>query len=249
MEARSTATVPVRTLEDVRRAFEEEMAREDRELLAPLLDRMTEISEHVAEGRPVDPDYIEVGLRLWSRFVDELHDRRMRRLLAMIPPNAEYAAPAPAPRARLRLPRLRPPTVTADPALTAELVGVRGEQARMSERMRELSTYLDRYRTGGFYARQLLGSLMRSGAFSDRAWVAYEEEFVLRRLKERLPPRADAGLGEDVAVAGRWRTSFETEVREFLARPVAFASPTAPGREPPSPPAPRPATPVRRASA
>jgi len=244
MEARPAPTAPVRTLEDVRRAFEEEMAREDRELLVPLLDRMTQVAELVTEGRPVDPEFIRSGIRLWARFVNELHDRRIRRLIEMIPPNAEFAGVEPLAESRFRLPMRRRRDAVPDPALVAEYLGVRGEQARMAERLRELETFVEMYRTGGFYARQLLGSLMRSGAFSDRAWVQYEEQFVERRLKERLPPRADAGLSEEVAAEGRGRTALEGAVRAFLAQPIPFqAAETPPATAPPPPEAPAHSTP------
>jgi len=251
MEARPAPTGPVRTLEDVRRAFEQEMAREDRELLGPLLERMTQVAEMVTEGQPVEPGYILEGIRLWARFVDELHDRRIRRLIAMIPPNAEYAGVVPLAESRFRLPIFRRRGPAADPSLVAEYLGVRGEQARMAERLRELETFVEMYRTGGFYARQLLGSLMRSGAFSDRAWAQYEEEFVRRRLKERLPPVADAGLTEEVAAQGRGRNALEGAVRAFLARPIPLqASPTEVAATTSSPPRPasRPTGSARRPS-
>lgn len=227
------------------------MAREDRELLFPLMDRMADVAALITDGRAVDPDYIEEGIGLWARFVNELHDKRIRRLIAMIPPDAEYADATPGPRRRRGFARLRR-RLERSPLLSEEYLGVRGEQARMAERLKELRTFLMMYRTGGFYGRQLLGSLLHSGAFSDRAWARYEEEFVLHRLTERLPFRADAGLGEEVLAASRWRNSFEGAVRAFLERPIPVApTPPTPRAPPPRapgarvPPTPSPVAPSR----
>ncbi len=203
-----------------------EMEREDRELVFPLLDRLLEVAEALGAGRPIDPEYLASGFKVWHEYIAELHQQRLGWLGAIV-----EAAPSVYGSGRRRAGRLRAAwerwihrskTVApaAGPSLGAAYADILGTQTRMAQRIAALEDLVVHYRRREFYTDQMLASLVRSGAFSDRAWAKYEEGFVLRTLDEHLPEDAARWLLDRLVASAasldRWRAA----VRAFLDRPI-----------------------------
>lgn len=209
------------------------MQREDREVVIPLMDRLAEVAEALASGQEVDPDYLATALRAWHEYIAELHQQRLGWLAAIV-----SAAPAPHVGRRRRGHSLTPGGVwdrlldrsrTAPPeaasSIGAAYTDVAGTQARMDQRIRALEGLLEHYRHREYYADQMIASLLRSGAFSDRAWARYEEEFVLRTLDEHLPEDGERRLESDVAASRTTLEHLRAAVQEFLTRPITVREP------------------------
>lgn len=216
---------------DVRRELEAELEREDREVLYPLLDRITELSELLAQRKFIDPEYIVEAIHLWRRYVDELHQTRIRRLFLLLPPVAQLARSVARRGHRLAALRRRLSArrrAEEAPVETSETVyaEIRKDQQRMGERIGVLESLVEVYRKNEYFAPELLASLLRSGAFADRAWARYEEEFALRYLDTHLPDATAAEIRTGTAAADQVRSAVEDEVRAFLARPVPIRAPS-----------------------
>jgi len=202
-----------------------ELQREDAEVLYPLMARINELADALAEGRAVDPEYIENALRLWGRYVGEMHQSRLQRLFAIVRGAPEMSRTSA--RSHLRLtdrlrgrPRHAPPP--APESVEAQYAEIRGTQMRMAQRLAVLEGLVGAYRRGEFFSAQMLASLLRSGAFSDRAWGRYEEQFVLKSLGEHLGAEEDLRLHQEVLSSDALRNQVEGEVRAFLSKPLVF---------------------------
>jgi transcriptional regulator with XRE-family HTH domain len=205
--------------------FAAELLREDREILGPLLHRFEEIAERISEGVAIDPEYLLEGIHLWGRYVNEVHARRVRTLLRLVPQAA--AGLAPAERWRFLSSRHRkaphPGSPGGEPAPGSsadQSSSFREDQQRMAERLRVLDSLVSDYRRGQTFSRHLLASLLRSSAFVDRAWANYEEAFVGQYL---TPGRSDAAahaVEEDRTSTAELRSDVDARVREFVRRPI-----------------------------
>jgi hypothetical protein len=203
------------------RAVSDELQREDQRLLYPLMTRMNEVAEALGQGVAVDPDYIDEGLRLWSRYVNEVHLHRVERLYGVFQDILQLPAAA-GEAAHRRGSRFRAEKKPAAREATSldKYNEIRGTQVRMAERLLALKGLAEGYRRGEYYSPQMLASLLRSGAFSDRAWGKYEEEFVQKYLNEQVSAEEEARLRKEVVVADEIRGRVETEVRKFLGGPI-----------------------------
>lgn len=226
MPPATAETAPVDAAAGLFRALADELLREDQQLLFPLMTRMNEIAELLGQGEAVDPAYIDGGVRLWSRYVNEVHQQRIERLYGVFRDIIQLPGPA------RKLERRRGVHVRAEKAEAAqEETGldkyneIRGTQTRMAERIGVLKGLVDAYRRGEYYSPQMLASLLRSGAFSDRAWAKYEEEFVLKYLNEHVAPEEDLRLRKEIAASDELRRQVESEVAQFLAHPVPKKGP------------------------
>jgi hypothetical protein len=202
-----------------------ELKREDEEVLYPLMARINEMADALASGKQLDPEYIETGLKLWGRYVNEMHQGRLHRLAAIMQGAPTVAGHA-GPKAhhlgdRFRRRARAAEGKGADP-VASQYDQIRGTQARMAERLAVLEGLVGAYRRGEYFSPQMLAALLRSGAFSDRAWAKYEEEFVLKTLGEHLESQEDVRLHEEVLASDTLRTQVEDEVRQFLAVPVVL---------------------------
>jgi hypothetical protein len=210
------------------RAVAEELVREDKELLLPLLARINEVADALAQGKLVDPDYIDEAVRLWNRFVSEVHQHRLERLYNVF--QLLVQARGPSDRGPHRsVSRFRPSKKNEVHVETSldKYNEIRGTQTRMEERIGVLRGLISGYRRKEYYSAQMLASLLRSGAFSDRAWAKYEEEFVQKFLDEHVAADEDMRLRSEVQASGELRDKVGTEIRQYLARPVPLlASPS-----------------------
>ncbi len=217
----STVTTPVEAPVGLLRAVADELQREDQQLLYPLMTRMNEVAEALGQGQSVDPDYIDEGIRVWSRYVNEVHQQRIERLYGVFQDIILLPATSDSHLAR-RGPHLRAAKKVAAREETSldKYNEIRGTQARMAERILVLKGLAEAYRRGEYYSPQMLASLLRSGAFSDRAWAKYEEEFVQKYLNEHVAPDEEARLRKEVTASDALRAAVESEVQRFLARPI-----------------------------
>ncbi len=204
-------------------AVADELRREDQQLLFPLMARINEIAEALGRGLAVDPDYLDEGIRLWSRYVNEVHQQRLVRLYDVFRTTIQPAEAVSRTPRRLT-PHLPGPEEGGGPR--GDQPGqsptrIRGTQTRMAERIGVLRGLVAAYRSHEYYSPQMLASLLRSGAFSDRAWAKYEEEFVMKYLSDHVAAEEDLRLRREVSLSDELRTQVEVEVQKFLARPIA----------------------------
>jgi hypothetical protein len=210
---------------DVLRSLADEIRGEDERLLFPMMARVNEVADAIMRGESVDPDYLEEAIRLWSRFVNEVHQRRMERIQELYRVIVTGEAPATL-AARRRRHFGRKPKAVAHLETTSDRYNeIRGTQTRMSERLAVLEGLAAAYRRHEYHSEQLLASLLRSGAFSDRAWAQYEEEFVRGHLAEKVSKDEEAVLRQEVKDSDTRTAPVERDVREFLERPIRFKPP------------------------
>lgn len=210
---------------DVRTEFAQELQKEDDLVLYPLLDRIAELSDRLSEGVRVDADYLLEAVQLWGRYVNEMHERRVNRLVHLVPEALPHLGQPGSRGRRFRRHREPIPTSTSGPDSPDVQYGeIRQDQERMAQRIRVLESLVSDYRKSQFLARELLASLLRSGAFSDRAWAKYEESFALRCLEQAADPNISAALERDAAGSSVLRDQVVEEVRRFLRRPIAVGA-------------------------
>jgi len=215
--------------EGVFREVVDELRREDQQLLFPLMGRVNEVAEALGRGVAVDPDYIDEGVRLWNRYVTEVHLQRIERIYGVFLATVRPAGPV-APSASRRLgANLRGGKKTEARVESSldKYNEIRGTQVRMTERIGVLKGLVAAYRTGEYYSAQMLSSLLRSGAFSDRAWAKYEEEFVLKHLAEHVAAAEEDRIRKEVLASDELRVRVESEVQQFLSRPIPTKPATA----------------------
>jgi hypothetical protein len=204
-----------------------ELTREDREVLYPLLDRLVEAANRIDDGERVDPDYVGDAIRLWGRYVNGRHERRVEQLRETLAPPAHrpsrHRASGFRPHSAARGPKLKE---AADPAITFS--EIRADQERMEQRLVVLLSLLGSYRRGEYMAAQLLASLLRSGATADRAWASYEETFARERPAVPPAPPHDAAAERPAEPRLPADEAFAAEVRRFLARPVPILANASP---------------------
>jgi hypothetical protein len=210
---------------DDRSEFAAELHREDDEVLYPLLDRITEIAGVLEEGRRIDPDYMLEAIHLWGRYVNEIHVRRLAALARFVP-KAGLASDASGHR-RLHFRRHVRPRVETDigagaPPDTPEghYGEIRQDQERMAQRLAVLESLIADYRRSQYLSRDLLTSLLRGSAFSDRAWARYEEAFVRETLEPAKGSDEGRRLEADRSASNVLRGELVKEVRRFLDRPI-----------------------------
>ncbi len=225
-DAPTPPAAPTRSRE-VLQALEAEMAREDQEVVFPLMERMREVADALAAGRPIDPGYLETGFRAWHEYIEGVHQQRLSWLATVVDSAPLRIGTRRARGGRLAawwhriLRRTAAVAPSAAPSLESAYADIAGTQARMAQRIAVLEELVDHYRRHEYYADQMIASLVRSGAFSDRAWAKYEEEFVLRTLDEHLLAERAERLAREVVAAHDGLEGLRTAVREFLSRPVA----------------------------
>lgn len=203
-------------------AVADELRREDQQLLFPLMARINEIAEALGRGLAVDPDYLDEGIRLWSRYVNEVHQQRLVRLYDVFRTTIQPAeAVSRTPRRLTPHLRARKKEEAHEETSLDKYNEIRGTQTRMAERIGVLRGLVAAYRSHEYYSPQMLASLLRSGAFSDRAWAKYEEEFVMKYLSDHVAAEEDLRLRREVSLSDELRTQVEVEVQKFLARPIA----------------------------
>jgi hypothetical protein len=218
-------------LSDTPSEFAAELHREDDQVLYPLLDRITEIAAVLESGRGVDPDYMLAAIQLWGRYVNEIHVRRLAALARFVPQaNRGKAASG---HRRLHLPHRHRYSETdigagAPPDTPEGHYGeIRQDQQRMTQRLAVLESLIADYRRNLYLSRDLLTSLLRGSAFSDRAWARYEEAFVRETLEPWKGSEEGQKLEADRSASDTLRGDLVNEVRRFLARPIPI-EPAAP---------------------
>ncbi|HTT72996.1 MAG TPA: hypothetical protein VMG99_02435 [Thermoplasmata archaeon] len=197
------------------RDLAEELAREDRDVLQPLYRRAGELAERLWAGVALDPAYLREGVELWNRYLNDVYERRLERLLIATPLDAARAV---RPRHR-RFGRAGSAGLPVTPE-EEQYREVRQDPARMAERVGALHDALEGYARGQFGSAQLLGSLLRSIAFSDRAWMELEQRVVGRSSDRTLTDESATALAREVADSEPLRAELEPRIRAYLARPV-----------------------------
>ncbi|HTW76467.1 MAG TPA: hypothetical protein VMG14_01715 [Thermoplasmata archaeon] len=203
-----------------------EVERENAQVLYPLLDRISEIAGRIEGGERIEAGYLLEAVQIWGRYARELHERRIEALHRLLP-ETRFIHPVVRTWGTGRLRRRAPSGGDEESADTIEgrYGEIRQDQARMTQRLAVLENLISEYRQNVHYLTgELLASLLRSGAFSDRAWARYEESFVRESLDRPHRESDDRALDDERASAATARAPLEAEVRRFLDRPIPGAS-------------------------
>jgi len=199
-------------------AVADEFEHEAAELVLPLLDRATAVSERLANGEAIDPEFIAEMVQLWTQYLHEIRAPRLEQYFKA------HTAPVPAaaPHATGLRARLHPAGSNA-PRGPDVAVEVREDRERLEQRTGTLEDALDDYRRHQFGSAQLLASLLRADAFADRAWVRYEREAVRTARRRTISAEEEDRLRRGLEATEPVRVGLEAKVRRFLARPVPVA--------------------------
>jgi len=196
------------------RAVSVELQSEHQNILYPLLERMAAISSTLMDGTDVDAEYVGSLLSLLSRYLTDVHVRRVRSLL-------------------------NPAMARTDLAATVRYREIVGDLDRERSYLDDLRRILRYYVSTPYAGRIILASMLRTGVVSGRTWAKYEEEFATRFLTGSLGEEADRQLRSALAEVHGAAAALEQDVRAFAARP----SPAPAARPVPSASAPRPVAP------
>jgi hypothetical protein len=228
MSAESAWASSISSPGDLRAAVEAELKLEDAELLFPLLGKLTSAAEQIAEGNRVDAAYLGEGIRLWERYTAEVHSGRVRILSRVYVPGAAPTGVKPEEPARRGFGRSR----KAKPATTGTvetpqemLVQIQADQSRMAERRGAFESLLRDYESNQYWSREMLAALLRSSAFSERAWAEYEEDFARRHFEEQLGPEDQRKVLEELEATREHREQLEGDMRRCGWNPPRRAPP------------------------
>ncbi len=184
------------------RAFLEELGTERREILEPLLHRMSELGERLSEGDVVPPAVLEEGLSLWDAHLQRLRNAHVSQFLS----------------ARSSIPHTE--------ACSIGLVQLQDEPLRGATRVQELRTLVSGYEGKPALYRPLLGEVLTAIATSELAWEGFAEDFARTCLPTHLSDSAleqwNTALIEGRAEAAATRT----RVRDFVARTESYVHPS-----------------------
>ena len=240
--------------EEVRATVVAELERADRRLLDPLTGRISEIADRLDAGVEVDPVYLERGLRLWRRFGLELHRPQVADLLGPISRTLDLTVRNEGPRRRggRKAAKAAPTLVTPQEQLLHDYQAIVHNQSMSEARIGELEMLRALYAEQGFGARERLASVLKAFVVSEVSWSRFEIDFVRKALGPSLREEVADRLREGVVHHAERLAHLESEVRAFVAEPIALlAAPPAPHdagtASEPEPPAPRGRPPVAHA--
>ena len=206
--ATSAAPTPSDTVEIVRELLNE-LRRERREVLEPLLRRMSALGQSLSAGRAVPADTLRSGLEIWQKYVDRMLDVHVGQFTV----------------ARSSL------SHTEECRLS--LAQLEDEPGQSAGRVNEIRTLLDGYAIRPQSYIRLLGNVLVGLATSELAWADFEEDFANSCLPLHLPESAVAkwktSLEEARAQAGELREKLQA----FLDQSKPYAWPEWPASQRP----------------
>ncbi|MEM0129408.1 MAG: hypothetical protein QXG65_04535 [Thermoplasmata archaeon] len=176
-----------------------ELRAERREILEPLLRRLTDLGERLSEGQEIPAPILEDGLSLWQAYQERLHAAHVSRFLSV----------------RASVPHV-------DSCMLA-LAQLQDDPVHGAARVSEVRTVLSGYeRKPGLY-RSLLGEVLVAVARAELAWEGFEEDFAGSCLPAHLAPAALAEWNSAL-VEGRARAlEIREAIRAFLSRTDRFS--------------------------
>jgi hypothetical protein len=178
-----------------------ELVQERKEVLEPLLHRMSEVADLLEKGQEVPASVVREGLDLWQIYVKRLHDVHV----------GQFAA------TRSSVPHTDP--------CSLPLIEVSGDPERAELRIGEVRLVLVIYETNPKVKAELLGAVLRGSVLSELAWEHFEEDLTRSCLPNHLSLSAlqqwATALIETHAAAETTRA----KVADFLERTSEFARP------------------------
>ncbi len=178
-------------------------------VLLPLLMKMDRIADRLEEGDAVPVDEVRVGLGLWSRYLSQVRVPRIRDLFGAFPIAEEI------------------------PACASRIRELREQQILENTRVPSLERMLGYYSTGQFGGRPMLTGMLRGASASDRAWAAYEEEYVVHCLVRSIAPASQARAEETLRRAREVLRGLAAEVDTYVgAAATTVAAPPSPTTAP-----------------
>lgn len=191
------------------RELQDELRTERREVLVPLLRRISELGERLRQGQDVPPDVISEGLDLWQLYVDRLHDVHIGQFVA----------------ARASIPHTQ--------ACSLPMAEIEQEPERAAHRIHESRSMLEGYRSRPPFYRALLALSLLGNSTAELSWEGFEEDFAGQCLPDHLTPTALGQWRTSLVETRQKGEEARRQVAAYLARTRQF-SPTDAG-----PPVPR----------
>ena len=185
-----------------------ELVAERKNVLEPLLRRMSDLAEALSRGEQVPSAVIEEGLDLWQTYVSRLHDVHVGQFAAV----------------RSSMPHTE--------ACTLPLLQLEQDPARAELRINEMRTILMGYLGRPKLYGALLGPALLGNARSELAWENFEEDFATSCLPDHLTSTAlrhwSTALSETRAAAEATRLKVEDYLKRTAEYDVSARSPTSP---------------------
>lgn len=139
-----------------------ELVEERKQVLEPLLHRMSELAELLQKGTPVSAQVVRDGLDLWETYVSRLHDVHV----------GQFAA------ARSSVPHAE--------ACTLPLIELSEDPERAELRIGEVRLVLVNYESKPKLNAALLGAVLGASVRSELAWEHFEEDLTRSCLPNHL---------------------------------------------------------------
>ena len=175
-----------------------ELVEERKEVLEPLLRRMTELGEQLEVGRSVPVKVVREGLDLWQMYVERLHDVHV----------GQFAS------ARSSVPH-------SDPC-TLPLVQLSEDPERARLRIGEVRLVLANYEARPKINAPLLGAVLNASGLAELAWEHFEEDLTRSCLPNHLTVPALQQWSTALAETHATAETIRAKVAEFLHGPSEF---------------------------
>ncbi|HTW40650.1 MAG TPA: hypothetical protein VMF04_07370 [Thermoplasmata archaeon] len=176
-----------------------ELVEERKEVLEPLLHRMSELADLLTQGKPVPAQVIRDGLDLWQVYVERLHDVHV----------GQFAA------ARSSSPHTD--------SCTLPLVELSEDPERAELRIGEVRLVLVNYESKPKLNAALLGSVLNGSVRSELAWEHFEEDLTRSCLPNHLTIPALQQWATALVETHAAAESTRAKVASFLERTAAEA--------------------------
>jgi hypothetical protein len=183
------------------RALEElgtELSFERREVLAPLFQRLQDLSDRLEHGEPIPPKVLHEGLDLWQAYVDRLHDPHIAQMVTIDVANTGLSGS-----------EQTLAEIEKDPPRA---------QGRIGEVRAMLAAYEDGYRVFG----GLMSPTLHGNTLSELAWEELEERFLRTWTPRPLTAVGLQKLTSSLTATHKAAEELRRRVQGFIERTLSF---------------------------
>ena len=186
---------------DLVRQLQEELRQERRQVLEPLLRRMTEYGRRLRRGERLPVEVLREGLDLWETYLNRIHNVHVGQFVA----------------ARASIPHTD--------ACTLPLAQLEQEPDRSQARLRECRSMLAGYESRPALYSTLLALSLLGNSTAELSWEGFGEDFARSCLPDHLTPTAlsqwNTAMVETRAEGERTRNlvaSYLSKTKEYSSR-------------------------------
>ena len=172
----------------------EELTREHREVVQPLLDRMNQIADRLETDTNVAEPVLTEGITLWDEYLHGVHLARLEHLAGQ-------------------------KSMLCGPGLKEVLE----DHYRSRERMGRIRDLVRDYAADRRHARAALALALRSDTYVDTVWLRFEEEHPFGCLAQGLTPSDRENVARQFLQDREAVDDLEKRIVRFLARPIGVA--------------------------